>query len=458
MRRLAASFRDPSGYMFEHDGVLYRAVLERFRDDYAAYMDSGCHAALVAAGLMVDHEEVDPAPLAPGAWKVLRPERVSFLIWPHEWSPGQRRAAAMATLDAQLIALDHDLILRDASAFNVQFVRGRPVLIDTLSFGRLTDERPWTAYGQFCRHFLAPLALESHVDPRLADLLVANIDGLPLDLAAQLLPARTKRRPGLGMHLHLHARATGTAEANPDAVQRSATFSKKAHQGVANQLRGTVSKLTWEPKGTVWVDYYAEAEHYDEASMAAKVELVGGHLNELQPALVFDLGANTGRFSQLAAATGATVVAADIDHGAVEGAWRAIQERPLEHGDLLPIRYDLSNPTPSIGWANEERADLADRGPADVVLALALIHHVAIGNNVPLPRVAELLARLGNNAVVEWVPKDDPKVRVLLATREDIFDEYTQPAFEAAVAEHFEIVQRDPVGDSGRVLYLLRTR
>jgi len=444
--------------MFEHDGVLYRAVMERFRDDFDAFVETGCHRALVEAGLLVDHDEVDTAQLAPDAWKVLRPRRVPFLTWPHEWSPGQRRAAALATLDAQLIALDHDMILRDASAFNVQFVKGRAVLIDTLSFGRLVDERPWIAYGQFCRHFLAPLALEAHVDPRLAGLLVANIDGIPLDLAADLLPGKTKRRPGLGMHLHLHARSIATGEADPDAERRTATFSKKSHQGIATQLRGTVNKLTWEPRGTVWVDYYAEADHYDEASMAAKVDLVAGHLAQLEPNLVFDLGANTGRFSQLAAATGATVVAADIDHGAVEGAWRAIQGRPLDHGDLVPIRYDLANPTPRIGWANQERTDLADRGPADVVLALALVHHLAIGNNVPLPSVLELFARLGRHVIVEWVPKDDPKVKVLLATREDIFDQYTQADFEDAAAEHFDVVTRDQVGDSGRVLYRLKTR
>ena len=456
MQRVAGSFRDPSGYVFEHDGILHRAVMERFREDFEAFVDSGCLAALVDAGLLVAHEDLEDTSLAPEAWKVIRPERVPFITWPHEWSPGQRRAAAIATLDAQLIALEHDLILRDASAFNVQFVKGRPILIDTLSFGRRVEDAPWIAYGQFCRHFLAPLALEAHVDPRLATLLLGNIDGIPLDLASGLLPGKTKRRPGLGMHLHLHARATATSEADPDAEARSARFSRKALVGMAQQLRSTVSKLTWEPRGTVWVDYYDEAAHYDEAAMAAKVELVRGHLADLEPDLVFDLGANTGRFSQLAAAGGATVVAADIDHGAVEGAWRAIQERPLDVGDLIPIRYDLANPTPRIGWGNEERADLADRGPADVILALALVHHLAIGNNVPLPAVLDVFARLGRSAVVEWVPKDDPKVRVLLATREDIFDGYTQEAFEAAAAAHFTIGRRDPVGDSGRTLYLLQ--
>jgi SAM-dependent methyltransferase len=253
----------------------------------------------------------------------------------------------------------------------------------------------------------------------------------------------------------MHARSAATRQADPDAERRTTSFSKKAHQGVASQLRSAVSKLTWEPKGTTWVDYYTEADHYDEASMAAKETLVSAHLERLEPDLVFDLGANTGRFSRLAAATGAVVVAADIDHGAVEAGWRALTEDPLAKGDLFPIRYDLANPSPGIGWANEERADLAGRGPADVVLALALVHHVAIGNNVPLSMICELLARLGRHAVVEWVPKDDPKVRVLLATREDIFDRYTQDDFEAAAGEHFEVIQRDPVADSGRTLYLL---
>jgi SAM-dependent methyltransferase len=456
--RVAGSFRDPAGFVFERDGTLYRQVSRGFAATYDAVVASGLYDELIGAGLLVAHEEVDPGLGDGDAHRVLRPDRVPVLSFPYEWCPGQLRDAALLTLDIQKRALARGMTLRDASAYNVQFVRGRPVFIDTLSFEPWEAGRPWVAYGQFCEQFLAPLALQTEVDVRLRRLLVADVTGVPLDLAASLLPGRTKLKPGLLAHVHAHAKARRKGQADPDQPTKQARFSVNAMTGLVDSLRRTVAALEWQPAGTVWADYYDEAAHYSDATMAAKRGAVAATVADLRPATVWDLGANTGRFARIAADAGATTVAWDIDAGAVERAWREVRDQPPVDGDLLPLVQDLTNPSPGLGWAHAERPALADRGPVDLVLALALVHHLAIGSNVPLPDVIGELTRLGRHVLVEWVPKSDEKVRVLLATREDVFTHYTDEGFEVAIAVHADIVRREPLPGSDRVLYLLRSR
>lgn len=456
---VAGSFRDPAGQLYRRDGVLLRQVDRSFAQTYDAVVASGCYDALHEQGLLVGHREVDldRALDRERAHRVLRPRELRTISYPYEWAPGQLRDAALLTLRVQKVALEHGLALRDASAYNVQLERGRALFIDTLSFAPWSPGQPWDAYNQFCRHFLAPLALQAHVDVRLSGLLRSDLDGIPLDLASRLLPARTRLSPTLLTHLHLQGRSA-RREVDPDAPPRRAGLSQRAMQGLIDQLHAAVAKLTWDAGRTTWSEYYATADHYSDAAMADKQRQVESFLDALDVAAdggatVWDLGANTGRFAQLAADRGAHVVAFDIDHGAVEAAWRELRGSDR---DVLPLVMDLTNPSPDLGWAERERDGLRRRAPADVVLALALVHHLAIGGNVPLDRVLGHLLELGRDVLVEWVPKDDPKVRVLLATREDVFADYRQEVFEAAAERHGRIISRTPVADSGRVLYHLR--
>ena len=203
---LRSSFRDPGGFLFRREGSLYRQVNRACAEDFQLLESSGLAASLREAGLLIPHVEADVEPPRPDiAFRVIRPEPVPFISYPYEWSFSQLKDAALTTLRIQKIALRHGMILKDASAYNIQFHRGRPVLIDTLSFTRYEEGQPWVAYRQFCQHFLAPLALMAYRDVRLSALLRTEIDGVPLDLAAGLLPWRTRLKPGLLMHLHVHA-------------------------------------------------------------------------------------------------------------------------------------------------------------------------------------------------------------------------------------------------------------
>jgi hypothetical protein len=308
------------------------------------------------------------------------------------------------------------------------------------------------AYRQFCRHFLAPLALMARVDVRLRDLWREHLDGVPLDLASRLLPRRTWFAPWALVHLHMHARSSRRyADAPVPNWLRTRRVSERGLEGLLDHLRQAVASLQWVPPPTEWSDY--ESNHgYGSASQAGKREAVATAIKRHLPAIVWDLGANTGQYSRIAQDAGAYVVALDADVGAVE---RHYTELRREHGDrILPLWTDLRNPGPAQGWAHREWRSLVDRGPADLVLALALVHHLAIGNNLPLQAITAFLAQVGRRVIVEWVPKDDAQVLRLLASRDDIFDSYTRERFVAALECHFRVEQVIPLPESGRELFI----
>jgi hypothetical protein len=450
---LGSSFRDPSGFVFRRDGVLYRQVDRSFQDEFDAFLSSGLYDALTSAGLLIPHAE-EGQPMTEDAYKVLRPEPVGFISHPYEWSFSMLKDAALATLRIQGLALDRGMTLRDASAYNIQFHRGRPVLIDTLSFERVKEGAPWAAYRQFCQHFLAPLALMSYRDVRLSQLLRVHIDGIPLDLAAGLLPRRARMRLGLRLHLVAHARSQRKHEGERPTQHRA--FSMRSFRGLLDSLASSVRALTWEMGRTTWSDYYAEADHYTTEAFEHKRDLVAKLLEEAQPQSVWDLGGNVGVFARLASDRGIPTVCFDLDEAAVEANYRKVVADGEK--DLLPLVLDLTNPSPSLGWAGMERPSVTERGPVDAAMALALVHHLAIGNNVPMPWIADHFADLARSLIIEFVPKDDPKVQVLLATREDIFPDYTVEGFERAFSARFEVVRKEDITGSGRILYLMRAR
>jgi hypothetical protein len=454
-RPLGASYRDPSGFVFLMDGTLYRQVNERYRSDYERLLHSGLYERLVSAGDLIPHEEVDVTlAAAPGAAWVLRPETVPFVSYPYEWSFSQLKDAALLTLRVQKAAMACRMSLKDATPFNVQFHRGRAVLIDTLSFESLIDGQPWVAYRQFCECFLAPLALMCHADARLHQLLRPFLDGIPLDLASSLLPVRTRLNPGLAMHVHLHASAQRKLAGKP-ATAPTRSLGRHALEGLIDSLERTTRALKWTPAGTVWGDYYTDT-NYSGAAFEHKREIVSAALDQLRPSVVWDAGANTGAFSRLASDRGISTIAFDVDVAAVEKNYRTVVERG--ESNLLPLLLDLSNPSAALGWNNQERMSLVERGPADVVFALALVHHLAIGHNVPFDHLGQFFASIGRALVIEWVPKADSQVERLLSTREDIFDDYTRDAFEAAFARHFQIDSATRVRESERTIYTMRQR
>jgi len=454
MERELSSFRDPSGHLYHHAGQIFRQVNAPYSAHYDHLKTSGLYQALTEAGLLIPHEECAPeeAGAPTSAWKILSPERVGFISYPYEWPFGLYKEAALTTLKIQEIALDHGMTLKDASAYNIQVHKGRCLLIDTLSFEKYEKGTPWIAYRQFCQHFLAPLSLMARVGPETGLLMRDFIDGIPLDLACRMLPYTSRFSPGLGMHLFLHAGSQSKHAGNQKSASKS-TVTLHSLKGMIDNLASTIEKLELPRKlQTEWSNYH-EKHNYSNRAHDEKAKIVEAFVKKVSPESVWDLGANTGNYSRIAARTARQVVALDIDplcthmlHGGRENAERTI----------LPLTMNLANPSPGIGWAGSERQSLTDRGPADVAMALALIHHLAIVNNVPLSGIASYFSSLGKHLIIEWIPKSDSQIQLMLKNRRDIFGDYSLDSFERHFGESFEILEKVPVPESERTLYLMR--
>lgn len=421
-------------------------------------MSSGLYKSLVSKKYLIEHEEVKSEKPSENGWKVIKPKKIPFISYPYEWTFSMLKDAALLTLEVEKIAVEHGMSLKDASAFNVQFLEGAPILIDTLSFERYEEGKPWVAYKQFVEHFLSPLNLMAMLDIRLGRLSSVFIDGIPVELTSKLLPFRSRLNLNLLIHIHAHA-ASKNRFSDKKLGKRvmSKRFSKRALLGLVDSLEGSIKKLKWNPKGTQWEDYYEEDKNnYKSEAFKHKADLVKKFIKTAKAKSVWDLGANTGYFSRVIISEVSEVISFDSDYGALERNYHEIRKNGEKK--ILPLFSDLTNPSTSLGWADEERDSLFERGPADAVLALALIHHLAISNNVPFSHLASFFAKTGNFLIVEFIEKDDSQVQKLLANREDIFFDYNKKSFEKAFEEFFKIKEAVAIKNSERTLYLMERK
>jgi SAM-dependent methyltransferase len=455
----ASSFRDKSGYIFYYENRVFRAIHSSYRSSFENLISSGLYQSLVSKKLLLPHQISNDnklVSLGEDVYKVIEVEKIPFISYPYEWSFMQLKQAALLTLQIQVEALKHGMTLKDGSAYNIQFLNGVPVFIDTLSFDAYEEGKPWVAYRQFCRHFLAPLALISKVNPDLRQLSQLHIDGVPLQLASSLLPYKTRFSPFYQMHIHYHAKMEMKYSADVKASDKlKLKLSKSRLLAILNHLESGIRSMTLPEGKTEWSDYYNEFNYSDNA-IAHKKILVKEWTEAVAPRIVWDLGCNTGMFSELIQSIAKEVVSFDIDYLAIEKFTRLVKEK--KYKNILPLVMDLNNPSPAIGWANQERKSFVERGPADLLLALALIHHLSIGNNLPFSNVAELFSQLGSSLIIEFVPKTDEQAQRLLVTREDIFTDYHEEAFELAFSHHFNIINKLPVEGTERVLYLMKRK
>ena len=450
-----SSFRDPAGQVFrDEQGVLMRRVNKIYFEQYNALMSSGLYDELIKFNALINHKELERNQ----DYILIQPEEIPFVSYPYEWSFGELKDAALLTLKIHRRALTHNLILKDASAYNIQFMNGRPVLIDSLSFDFYHEGEAWGAYGQFCRHFLAPLLLMANKDIRLNKLLSLFIDGVPLDLADKLLNLNIFNFFAW-QHIKLHAKSIAkheTAGHDDNNKNLNIKISRKSHLALINSLIRGIENLKLKNIMTEWGDYYAHTNYTQDAS-DDKARIVSEFLNLIQPKITYDFGANDGTYSKIALKFNSQVVAFDIDPVAVERNYQAVKKL---NNAMLPLILDLTNPSPAIGFANHERESAGERirRAPDCIMALAVIHHLAISNNLPLDMIAEWLASLSKNLIIEFVPKEDSQVQILLATRRDIFPDYNLESFEEIFGKYFNLIKREGVKNSKRVMYLFERK
>jgi ribosomal protein L11 methylase PrmA len=452
--RDAASFRDPSGFVFEFEGRILRTVMPSAAQNYVRLRDSGLLELLVSKKLLISATELDPADvplIAPRPSYLLEHPRLDFVSYPYEWSFSAHRSAALLHLDLHLLALEHGFTLSDASAYNVQFQGAEPIFIDTLSLRPYRPGELWVGHRQFCMQFLNPLVMSAKlgIDPQ--GYLRGQIEGIdPVDLAL-LLRFRHRLSWTLLTHIILQARfqSRGSLKRRNLIALREALLPESAFRQILLTLRGYISRLSYRRGQTVWADYTGN-ESYSQSELRRKRDFVAAVVKEIKPGKVIDIGCNSGAYAEIALDAGAgSVIGFDVDHGALEAAFARSRRGKLA---FLPLWHDMANPSPDQGWSQKERKGFAARAKGDVLLALALVHHLAIGKNIPLEQVVDWLIDIAPQGIIEFIPKTDLMAQRLLALRDDIFSDYTEAVFLAAVTSRARVRRSERMSKSGRVL------
>jgi ribosomal protein L11 methylase PrmA len=452
----AGSFRDPGGRVFTHGGRIYRAVFPANGSAYADAQAAGLYGRLADRNLLLSANEVaaGSVPAPDGAVHVLEHPRIPFISYPYEWSFALHRAAALHHLDTHLAALDSGFTLSDASAYNIQFRGTRPVFIDHLSLRPYREGELWFGHRQFCMQFLNPLLMWSRLRVAPNSWFRGSLEGIAPEDLAPLLPLREKLSWTVLTHVVAQAslQRRQIAAGSADSAKK-ATLSQNALLGMLTGLRRYIEKLRPAHDQTVWADYAGQTS-YNTDEVSAKRAFVAKMTAAEKPPLLFDLGCNTGDYSEVALEAGAgSVVGFDFDHATLDRAYARFNKnsRPF-----LPLWMDAANPSPSQGWAQAERRGLHERASADALVALAFIHHIAIGRNVPLPSAVDWIMSLAPAGIIEFPSKADPMVKRLLAQREDIFPDYTEDAFLEAVRARGRVVESRRVSENGRLLVWYR--
>lgn len=462
LHRDPASFRDPAGCVFVNGERVLRSVTSLGAADYEHVRDAGALDELVRGGLVIPAREVDPGQLNGTAAKaryLLEHPRLSFLSYPYEWPFAALKAAALAHLEIQLRLIDRDIALVDASAYNVQFRGPRPIFIDYLSFRRYREGALWPGHRQFCEQFLNPLLLRALLGVPHNAWYSGSPEGLPSDQLNRMLPLGRKLSWRVLKHVVLPAKLQAAALHESDGELdglKQATLPKAAFRAMLTALRDWIAAL--EPRDqqkTLWSDYTA-TRSYDSRETKAKADVIADFVATGPSRTVWDLGCNSGEFAEVALAAGAEqAVGFDADQGALDLAFARAEAKGLE---LLPLYLDAANPSSGRGWKACEKKSLAERSNADIVLALAFVHHLAIGRNIPLPDVVDWLVGLAPRGVIEFVQKSDTRVQRMLRFRDDIFDHYDEESFRTALSARARIVRDVKVSGAGRTLFCFDRR
>jgi Tellurite resistance protein TehB len=447
--RHPASYKDPSGFIFHASGKFYRQVNKIYAGHYELLIRSGLSSFLQEKNLLLPHEEVAENILHSDDWYLtLLPEQVPFTSYPYEWCFEQLKDAALLTLEIVKLSIDKGMILKDATPYNVQFLNRRPVFIDTLSFEKYDPSLPWTAYRQFCESFLFPLLLSHYHKTSIQPFLNSYPNGIPVNITAKLLPWKSRLNPGVWLHVFLQNKLSKKTKTTGSA----SSFSKNKLLNLISHLDSIIRDLSNTDK-TEWSNYYTGSISSRDY-LGKKEVIISNLLQKLDGRKLLDLGANEGFFSCLATAKNFDVIAIDKDEQCINILYKKVKEENITN--ILPLCMDLMNPSPASGFANNERASFGERIRTDAVMALALIHHLAIGYNLPLSKIAEYLYGFSDQLIIEFVPKEDEKVQLLLQNKKDIYPQYTREHFENIFRQRFTITEKVPVPDSDRIIYLMK--
>ena len=451
------SFRDRTATVFYHRGDVFRGLTQPALRQWEALSTTDFYRRFVLNGGLVHTQQVDPSTVLSSTnhrWTaMLRHEKVPFVSYPYEWPFGMLKDAALLQIDLLLAALDEGMTLKDASPFNIQWNGAAPVFVDVASFERWVSGEPWVGYRQFCQLFLYPLFLLAYRDVPYHPWLRGRLEGIDAETCRRLMSPRDFLRGGVLTHVYLQARAQAAWKQTTRDIRadlRATGFGPTIIKNNAMRLRKLIAGLRWKPDASTWSEY-AACTHYEPADATRKREFVKEVVRVRDWTLAWDLGANTGTFSRIAAERSRYVVAIDADHLAVERLYQQLKAEGSR--TILPLVGDLADPSPDLGWRNLERKQWMGRGRPDLVLCLALIHHLVINANIPVSELLDWLAGLGADVIIEFVTREDPMVARLLRNKDDQYTDYTLQTFDRELACRFAVHKREPLSSGTRVMY-----
>lgn len=461
MEGAGASFRDPAGQVHLLGGRVFRTVMPSAISDFEYVRSTGLIDTLIERGQLIAESIVDRDRLGEEGEKasiVLEHPPLPYISYPYEWSFSALKKAAILHLDIHLAALEHGVNLSDATAYNIQFTGARPIFIDSLSFRRYQEGEFWLGHRQFCEQFLNPLLLRSLTGVAHNGWYRGEMEGISAQMLTKILPFRQKFSFNVFIHVVMQARLQSRARSQVDAAQvvSERKLPLNSFKQMLAGLRKWIAKLEPAGKRTTTWELYANDNSYSAAEAKLKEQLISEFIQAVMPKIAWDMGCNTGEYSKIMLDAGAgMVIGFDFDQGALD---LAFSRAASDNMNFLPLFLDVANPTPSQGWAQKERTGLIERANADGIIALALVHHLAIGRNVPLSWIVDWLVSLAPQGIVEFVPKNDPMVQELLRLRKDIFEGYSVEAFERVVEEKAVIVRAETISANGRRLIWFKRR
>lgn len=452
----ASSFRDPSGYIFTEEGVIKRTIFPIYFKQYNALTSAGFFDSLFKNKLLIPHKEVTNSEDK----IVIQPENIPFITYPYEWSFNMYKEAALLTLKLQKYSLEKGFSLKDATAFNITFHDGKAIFIDTLSFDFYQENTPWRAYKQFITHFLGPLVLAHYHGAQSLKLMSNFIDGIPIKMLASMLPFKTKMNPFLYANIHLLAKFEDKHNEDYKGESKASVLSKKGQLNIIQSLYDYIKKLTLK-EHSEWGNYY-DKTNYSNDAFVQKSAIINKWIVDLNTKTLIDVGGNDGTFVRKIDTDLKQALVCDIDNNAVDFNYKAIREN--KESFITPFVLDVLNPSAAIGFQNKERDSFINRMKdfaPDVTLALAVIHHMSLSGNVTFEMSAQFFASFSKHLVIEFPKRKDSWVERLLNSKVDFkehFDWYSLANFEAAYTTYFEVIEKKPIANSERVMYLLKPK
>ena len=451
------SFRDPLSKVFVGNGSVVRAFTEEGAKDIAAIWDKPFIQNSLASGDLIESTLVEPASVglsAPWSQAMTHP-LVPFISYPYEWTFSMLKDAALLQLAMTRGALADGIGVKDATPYNVQFIGSRAQFIDAGSFERRRKGDPWYGYRQFCEMFLYPLMLQGYLGVGFQSFMRGSVNGISPDTMRKLLPASLRRpRKGRLTHVVLHAAAQNRfadSDVNMKSGAAKAGMNASVLDATLKKLTGIVQKLSLGDKKSTWSEY-SERGHYIESSLDEKQRFVRDAVASAPRKQVWDIGCNDGVFSRIAAQHADYVVAMDADPLVIDRLYNTLKSE--KNSQILPLYVDMSDSGGGIGWRGHERPGIFDRGNPDIVLVLAVIHHLAITFNVPLAAQLDLFRDLTPEMVIEMPHADDPMVKKLLVNkRAGIHDDFTLEEFERLLNERFTVKSKMLLSSGTRTIF-----